>query len=107
VSWHFVDTSMTRPTITIYEVNTVQVIKYRTDNGSRTALLIKSGRKFHHIMPMDLPIRIRKVAKAEERYFTELDYPLARAKRIFRDSARASYQGNLKNAPKSVREALR
>lgn len=87
-------------------------IIYRTNDGARTALLIKEGRKFHYIMPMDLPIRVRKVPRSEERYFSDVTkngnpYPLARALRLFRDAARRSYGGNLKNAPKSVREALR
>ena len=86
-------------------------IKYRTDSGPRTALLVTEGRKFHHIMPMDLPIRIRKVPRAEERYFEELEYkgqpyPLKRALRFFRDAARRSY-GTIRNAPKNVREALK
>lgn len=87
-------------------------IKYRTDAGTRTALLVAEGRKFHRIMVMDLPIKIRKIPRTEERYFQELEYkgqpyPLKRALRLFRDAARRSYGGNLKNAPKSVREVLR
>lgn len=89
----------------------MKAIKYRTNEGERTGLLVSTGRKFHNVILMDNPIRMHKVPLSEERKFTNLlykhqPYPLKRAKRIFRKAV-VQYHGNLRNVSKQVQEALR
>jgi len=84
----------------------MKVIKYNSNNGIRTGLLVKTGIKWTHLMMMDLPIKIIRVLNTESKYITELDYREGRAKRIFKSAVKKTY-GTLRNAPKNVREALR
>lgn len=84
----------------------MKVMRYRSESGVKTALLVKEGRKYLQILLLDYPMRIRRVPHIEARYMTEMDYPVNRAKRMYRDFARAHYEG-LRNVPKSVRAALR
>jgi hypothetical protein len=94
-----------------YEVKAMQVIQHHTDEGFRSGLLISTGRKFHHVILMDNPIRIHKVPLQAERKFLYPQYkgkpyPLSRAKRHFR-AAVVQWHGSLRNVSKEVREALR
>lgn len=90
----------------------MKVIKYHTGEGQRHGLLVSTGRKFHRVLLMDYPIRIRKVPLPEERHFKEMDYkvvgrpyPVSRCKRHLRDAAR-KWHGSLRNVSKDVREVL-
>lgn len=85
-------------------------IYYRTNQGVRTGLLVKTGRKYHNIILMDNPIRMITVPISEERHFSELlykgkPYPETRAKRLLRNAAKV-YHGGLRHCSKSVRAAL-
>jgi len=67
----------------------MQVVRYHSDIGNHIVLVAKTGRKFISIIPMDSSgIRVRKVPLSEERYFKELDYPVKKAKKIFRQAAK-------------------
>ena len=82
----------------------MKVVRYKTQDGVFTAILVKTGRRFSQVILMDSAgIRIRKVPKAEERYMTEIGYSIAKAKRKFRDAAKRFNEGPLPNA---LREAL-
>ena len=82
-----------------------EVVRYHTDEGVRTALLVERGHKWLHFILMDSDgIRVRKVRKEywdkkrglkinEEKFMTPLDYPLERAKRIFRRAAKRFNKG--------------
>lgn len=90
----------------------MQVIQYHTNEGYRTGLLVSTGRKFHKVILMDNPIRIRKVPLSEERHFTPLEfkvvgrpYPVPRCKRHLRDAVR-NWHGGMRNVSREVREAL-
>jgi hypothetical protein len=88
----------------------MKVINYHSDEGQRTGLLVSTGRKFHQVILMDYPIRIRKVPLADERRFKDLEhkgkpYPLARCKRHLRHAIK-TWHGGMKNVSKGVREAL-
>ena len=91
----------------------MQVIQYHTNEGFRTGLLVSTGRKFHKVILMDNPIRIRKVPTSEDRHIKPLayktmgqPYPVPRCKRHLRDAARR-WHGGLRHVSKEVREALR
>jgi len=88
----------------------MRVIRYKTDQGQRTAIHIGTGNKYHQLLVMDTSIRLQHVPIFEERYFTDLmykgkPYPVARAKRIFKRAVKRLH-GNMKNVSKPVREAL-
>jgi len=88
----------------------MKVIRYHTDNGFRSGLLVKTGPKWTQLMMMDLPIKIIRVLNTESKYFTELDHKESKTKRIFRDAVKKTYgtiRNAIRNAPKNVREALR
>jgi hypothetical protein len=85
----------------------MQVVRYATDEGQRIALLVENGTKWLHYILMDSDgIRVHKVRKEyvdkkrgttvnEERYMTVLDYPVERAKRIFRKAAKKFNKGSI------------
>ncbi len=90
----------------------MKVIRYHSDHGARTGILISTGRKFHKVLLVDNPVRVTKVPLSEERHFTDLEYrqvgrpyPVARAKRILRDAVRR-WHGSLREVSKEVREVL-
>lgn len=66
-----------------------KAIRYHTDRGHVACLLVKRGRTLIHLIPMDSAgIRLVKVPMTEERYFTDLDTTISKAKKIFRGSAK-------------------
>lgn len=83
----------------------MKVIKYHSAEGQRVALLVSTGHKLHKIIQMDNPIRVTKVPISEDRYFTELDYPPAKAKRKFKAAVKR-FHGSIRNISKEAREAL-
>jgi hypothetical protein len=66
-----------------------EVVRYRTSEGVRTAIIVDRGRKFLHVIPMeDRAVRVRKVPLTEERLMEPLTlrgkpYPPKRAVRHF------------------------
>lgn len=83
----------------------MQVIKHRTDSGTRIALLIAEGKRLD-VLYMGEP-RLTHLPRSEARYISQLpDYKLPRAKRKFRDCLRRFNGGTLRGLPKSVRGAL-
>ena len=84
----------------------MKVIRYHGSEGSRTGLLVDTGSKYHHIILVDNPIRMSKVPLSDERYFTDLEYPVSRCKRKLREMIK-TWHGSLKNVSKPVRQALR
>ena len=65
----------------------MEIVRYRTDEGVFTALLVSEGRKFAKVIIMDSQsIRIRKVSKGEVRWMDKLDYPLNLAVYRFRQA---------------------
>lgn len=82
----------------------MQVVKYKTEDGIFTAILVGTGTRYTKVIVMDSSgIRIRSVPKTEEKYMTEIDYPLDRAKSKFLDAARRFNEGSL---PTNLIEAL-
>jgi len=84
----------------------MKVMRYRTDEGVFTVLLVKTGNKWAQVMFMDAAgIRIKRVPVADiERYMWELEcYPLQRAVRRFRAAGkRFGITGGAKQALKGV-----
>jgi len=79
-------------------------MSYRTDAGVVTALVLTPGRKWLPIITLGCPIKIRKVALAEQRFMTPLDYPVKRAVRKYIAAGRRL--GITKGARKALREVL-
>ena len=83
------------------------VVRYHTEDGVRVALLVERGHKWLHFILMDSDgIRVRKVRKEywdkkrglkinEEKFMVPLDYPLEKAKRIFRHAAKQFNKGSI------------
>ena len=89
------------------EGGTMRVIRHHGSNGIRSGLVVTEGRKWIHIMLMDLPIKIRKIPCKESRTLVDLEgYPEGRAKRIFKQAIIKSY-GTYRKAPKNIKEALK
>ncbi len=77
------------------------IIQLRADEGVRTALVVTVGPKWATLLWADSAgMKLRKLKVGAVRY-TELDYPLARAKRHFRRMCRNF------GATKSAKRALR
>jgi len=67
----------------------MDVIRYHTDRGHVACLLVKRGKKYIHIIPMDSKgIKIKKVPNDEARYFHELPTEPKTARKIFRRAAK-------------------
>lgn len=65
------------------------VVRYHTDDGHITGLLIDKGRKYLRFIPMKAKcIRVHRLLVAEEKYMTELDTPLKKAAKQFRAAGR-------------------
>ena len=63
------------------------------DQNSKAIILFKRGHKKLHCLMIAPPVRVVKMEKVEERYFTPLTrkgepYPLKRAVRLFRNAGR-------------------
>jgi len=63
----------------------MKVISYMTGDGTRVGLLVDTKAKYHYVLLIDNPLRIRKLVKSEERYFRDVEYkgepyPVNRAK---------------------------
>ena len=84
---------------------TMKIVRYRTEQ-TRVGAIVKEGDKFLHLLMIDNPIKVTKVAKAERRYMTEIDYKESRFKRIARRCVK-NWHGGMRNVSKQVREALR
>lgn len=65
----------------------MNVIRYRTQDGSFTGIRVKTGRRYIQVILMDSSgIRVQSVPIAEGHYMKELDYPIKQAKAHFRDA---------------------
>lgn len=89
----------------------MKVIEYMTDEGRRTGLLIKTLRKYHYVLLIDNPLRVRKLTLSEERYFRDAmykgrPYPVSRALRHMRRMVK-SWHGGMKNVSKEVKEVFK
>lgn len=62
------------------------VIDYHSDEGHRTGIVTKVGRKFIYVLLVDQPLRVKKLPIDEKRYMKELDYPVSKAKRKIKKS---------------------
>lgn len=78
----------------------MRVVTYRTEDGTYTALHVKTGRRYAQVVIMDSSgIRIRRVPKAEERFMTDLpDYSLEKAKEHFRNAVEKFNHDHVSNA---------
>lgn len=68
-------------------------------------MLVDSGRKYHHLLLMDNPIRIKKVPLDESKYIREEPGKVSRVKRQFRGAVKR-WHGSMRGVSKGVREAL-
>ncbi len=84
----------------------MRVIKYYDDQWD-VGLLVKSGSKYVHVIPMDVGgIRVKKFSAEKETGFIFLDdYQLERAAERFLDAGRRF--GMTKEAERYLREAVR
>jgi len=82
----------------------MKVVRYRTEDGVFTVILVKTGRRYTQIIMMNSAgMRIQRVPKSEARFMTEIDYPLNKAKKKYLAAARRFNEGPL---PNNLREAL-
>lgn len=86
----------------------VELVRYRTENGTRPALIVE-GRKWIQVVTFDTPISVHKVRIRERRFMTadlqfhDKPYPLRRAARLFRKAAKV--HGITKGAKTIIRAA--
>ena len=85
----------------------MKVIKYQSDEGSRIGLLVSTTTKYHHVLLIDNPIRIRKLVKSEGRYFSDVEYkgepyPVNRAKRHIKRIIK-KWHGSMRNVSDAVK----
>ena len=86
----------------------MKVIRYASPEGQRIGLLIKTLRKYHHVILIDNPIRVTKLALAEERNFRDVEYkgkpyPVKRALRHIKRMIK-EWNGGMRHASKDVKE---
>ena len=73
----------------------MEVVKWRGDDGVRSAIIVNEGRKFISLIPIESgKVRIRKILLSEGRHLTPIKYkgkpyPLSRAIRIFKRHAKS------------------
>ena len=80
------------------------VVRYRTEDGVFTAIIVKVGPKYAQMIMMDSSgIRIKRVPKTDQRHMKAIDYDLERAKSLFRDAVLRYNNGHISN---SLTEAL-
>lgn len=85
----------------------MRVVRYRSDEGARTALVVSEGTKLIHLIEVDYPLVCRHLPLTETRYMRDLqDYPVDKARRILRRCAK-DWHGGLRNCSQEVRDALR
>ncbi len=89
----------------------MKVIEYMGDDGRRIGILIKTLRKYHYVLLIDNPFRVRKLNLSEERYFRDAmykgqPYPVSRALRHMRRMIK-SWHGGMKNVSKEVKEVFK
>lgn len=65
----------------------MKVVEYHTEQGFQT-VIVAPKQKYLHVVMVDKQVTVKKVPHSEEKYMTELSYPLRRAKRIMRDTGR-------------------
>lgn len=82
----------------------MDVIRYRTEDGTFTALRVSTGRKYTQLIMMDSSgIRIKRVPNSDEKYMKVIDYPIEKAKAHFRDATKRFNNGHVNN---NLREAI-
>jgi len=81
------------------------LVRYHTNEGIRSALLLSEGRKYLHILPMDYPLQVNKVSLDEGKYMQVLAYPLKRALRHYRHAAK-EWHGGIRNLSAEAHAAL-
>ena len=52
----------------------MQLHRYRSQSGTRTALLVTQGPKWIQVITMDAPIAVRKIPASEARWMTPIEY---------------------------------
>ncbi len=85
----------------------MKVIHYKSNEGTRVGILVKTLRKYHYVLLIDNPIKITKLVIAEEQYFSDVmyrdkPYPITRALRHVKRMIR-EWNGGMKNVSKEVR----
>lgn len=83
----------------------MRVIRFHSEEGQRTGLLVKETPKYLYLILVKHPLRMLRVPATERRHMLTLDYPVEKSKRILRRAAK-DWHGGLRNVPRSVREAL-
>jgi len=85
----------------------MKVISYMSGEGARVGILIDTKAKYHYVLLVDNPIRVRKLVKSEERYFRDVEYkgkpyPVKRALRHFKRMIK-NWHGGMRHVSKDVR----
>ena len=82
------------------------LVRYKRDDGVRTALLVKAGRKFAHIVTMDTyPLRVQRVRIKELNYMQVMETRIEKALKVYRRLAKRDH-GSRGGWPQSLKEAL-
>lgn len=82
------------------------LMSYRTDEGTRTALLVGEGRKYLRLVTMaEYPMRVIKVPLSEGKWLRVMPGSLKLALRTYRGVAKRDH-GSRANWPKQLKEAL-
>jgi len=65
----------------------MQLVRHHTDEGKFMALVVKTGRKYYHLLYVGRP-RLKRVPLAEARYFTDFGEATQKQVRQFNRIAR-------------------
>lgn len=85
----------------------MKVIRYDTGEGSRVGILVDTKAKYHYVLLIDNPLRVRKIIKSEDRYFYDVEYkgkpyPVSRAKSHIKRMIK-SWHGGMRHVSKDVK----
>lgn len=82
------------------------LVTYFQDDGVRTALVVKVGRKYAHILTMDTyPLRVRRVKIKELEYMRVMETRIEKALKVYRRLAKRDH-GPRAAWPQRLKEAL-
>lgn len=84
----------------------MRVVQYKTDEATRTALVVSEVGEEIRLLFAD-KTHLTVVPLTEGRFMKDLDYPLEKAKKKFRNYMRGLNGGTLRGLPASVMDAIR
>lgn len=82
------------------------LVRFHTNEGIRSGLLLSAGHKYLHILPMDYPLQVHRVPLTEGKYMRVSPAAIEPAMKKFRHAAK-QWHGGLKNLSAEIQDALR